>query len=144
MEGPTDISSGDGYSARYRPDISIMDGLPVVSYAANYNSNAWVSYESGETDIIQLHRYPIIKVHKQSSGLWGDYIIYNSTSLQDNPDIEGSSTTQSYLINYKLGNGQFKKVVKADGQQGYFCEPNTFTGTDSKLIKNSYTGSFRE
>ena len=55
MERPTDISSGDGYSARYRPDISIMDGLPVVSYAANYNSNAWVSYESGETDIIQLH-----------------------------------------------------------------------------------------
>ena len=86
--------------------------------------------------------YPIIKVHKQSSGLWGDYIIYNSTSLQDNPDIEGSSTTESYLINYKLGNGQFKKVVKVEGQQGYFCDPNTFTGTDSKLIKNSYTGSF--
>ena len=142
VELNNNISISDGYSARYRPDISLMDGLPVVSYAANYNSNAWVSYESGETDIINLHRYPIIKVHKSLSGDWGNYVIYNSTSLQDNPEREGSSTTQSYLINYKLGNGQFKKVVKVYGQPGYFCEPNTFTGTDSKLIRNSYTGSF--
>ncbi|MCB0728386.1 MAG: hypothetical protein KDD00_13045 [Ignavibacteriae bacterium] len=142
VELNNNISIGDGYSARYKPDISLMDGLPVVSYAANYNSNAWVSYEGGETDIINLQRYPINKKKKKLTGDWGDYIIYNSTSLQDNPDIEGSSTTQSYLINYSLGNGQFKKVVKVQNNPGYFCEPNTFTGTDSKLIKNSYTGSF--
>lgn len=142
VEGPTVISSGDGYASRSKPDISLMNGVPVVSYAANYNANMLVEYEGGGTDVITVNRYPIIKVQRIDATHWGSYVIYNSNRVQDNPDIEGSTDTKSYLLNYSSGSGQFKKVVSVFGQPGYFCEPNTFTGTDSKLIKNSYNGLY--
>ncbi len=138
----TNISSGDGYASRSKPDISLMNGVPVVSYAANYNANMLVEYEGGGTDVITVNRYPIIKVQRIDATHWGSYVIYNSNRVQDNPDIEGSNDTKSYLLNYSSGSGQFKKVVNVFGQPGYFCEPNTFTGTDSKLIKNSYNGLY--
>lgn len=141
-EVSTNISSGDGYTSRYKPDISLMNDVPVVSYAANYNANVLVEYEGGETDIIPINRYPIIKVQRCAFNDWGNYVIYNSNNVQDNPDIEGSTDTKSYLLNYSLGSGQFKKVVSVFGKQGYFCDPNIFTGTDSKLIKNSYSGLY--
>ena len=142
IEGPTNISSGDGYASRYKPDISLMNGIPVVSYSANYNAYAMIDYENGGTDIIQISRYPVIKVERKGINDWGDYIIYNSVNVQGNPDIEGSVNTKSYLINYSAGNGLFKKVVNVFDHPGYFCDPNTFSGTDSRLIKNSYTGYF--
>mgnify|MGYP001380024923 CR=1 FL=1 len=77
-----------------------MNGIPVVSYAANYNANIFVEYEEGGTDVIPIHRYPIIKVERRGINDWGNYVIYNSNSVQDNPDIEGSNDTKSFLINY--------------------------------------------
>jgi hypothetical protein len=142
LEGPVNISSGDGYTSRSKPDISLMNGVPVVSYAANYNANIFVEYEQGGTDIIPIHRYPIVKVQRVDADHWNNYVIYNSAAVQDNPDIEGSTDTKSYLINYSIGSGQFKKVVSVFEHPGYFCEPNIFNGTDSKLIKNSYSGLY--
>ncbi|HQY20202.1 MAG TPA: T9SS type A sorting domain-containing protein [Ignavibacteria bacterium] len=142
LEGPIDVSSGDGYSSRFKPDISLMNNVPVVSYAASFNANVYVEYEGGGSDLVPVSRYPIVKVQRINNTSWSNYVIYNSNSVQQTPDIEGSNSTLSYIINYSLGNGQFKKVVNVSDYPGYLCQPNTFSGTDSRLVKNSYSGHF--
>ncbi|MCB0728086.1 MAG: T9SS type A sorting domain-containing protein [Ignavibacteriae bacterium] len=142
-EGPKDVTTGDGgYPARLTPDISIMNGIPVITYAANYNAYRIVEFEDNSTSSFTVDRYPIVKVHRINANTWGNYVIYSSNYTQSNPDIEGSKNTRSYIINYNINNTQFKKVANVENYPGYFCSPNTYTGTDSRLVANSYNGSF--
>ncbi|MBK8981370.1 MAG: T9SS type A sorting domain-containing protein [Ignavibacteria bacterium] len=140
-EVQSNVSFGDGYSSRYTPDISIMGGVPVITYAASYYASRLVVFENDQTYYIPITRFPIVKVHRINSSTWSNFVIYNSNSVQSDPDIEGSKDTKSYLINYSLNNGQFKKVVNAYNYPGYFCQPSIFSGTDSRLISGSYSGS---
>lgn len=143
LEGPINISSGDGYSSRYSPDISLMDSIPVVTYSASYSATRLVQFENnGGTEEIPVTRFPIVKVQRINSNTWSNYVIYSSNSFQEKPDIEGSKDTKSYIINYSLGNELFKKVTNIENHPGYFCQPSVFNGTDSRLINNSYSGLF--
>jgi len=143
LEGPIDVATGDGgFSSRLTPDISLMNNVPVITYAANYNAWRLVEFEDNSTETIPVNRYPIVKVQRTGTNIWSNYVIYNSSNGQYNPDIEGSKSTYSYLLNYSLGNDQFKKVVSVYQNPGYICQPNIFSGTDSRLINNSYTGLY--
>lgn len=140
-EVQSNISRGDGYLSRFTPDISIMGGVPVISYAASYNATRLVEFEDHQ-DYIPVTRYPIVKVHRINSTTWSNFVVYTSNAIQTNPDIEGSQDKKSYIINYSLNNGHFKKVANVTGYPGYLCQPSIFTGTDSRLINNSYSGDF--
>jgi photosystem II stability/assembly factor-like uncharacterized protein len=141
-EGPTDVTTGDGgFPSRYTPDISLMGGIPVITYAASYDAWRTIQYEDQSTGSIQVSRYPIVKVQKTPNG-WNNFVIYNSGNNQSKPDIEGSTSTLSYILNYSLGNGSFKKIANISGHPGSMCQPNIFSGTDSRLVNNSFTGSF--
>ena len=141
-EGPTDVTTGDGgFPSRYTPDISLMGGIPVITYAASYDAWRTIEYEDQSTGSIQVSRHPIVKVQKTPTG-WSQFVIYNSGNNQSKPDIEGSTSTLSYILNYSLGNGSFKKIANISGHPGSMCQPNIFSGTDSRLVNNSFTGSF--
>lgn len=142
-EVKNNISSGDGYTSRYSPDISLMDTVPVVTYSASYYATRLVQFENnGGTEEIPVTRFPVVKVQRINANTWGNYVVYSSNNFQEKPDIEGSKTNLAYIINYSYGNGQFKKVAGVTGYPGYFCQPSIFTGTDSRLINNSYSGLF--
>jgi hypothetical protein len=69
-EGPTDVTTGDGgFPSRYTPDISLMGGIPVITYAASYDAWQTIQYEDQSTGSIQVYRYPIVKVQKNTYGL---------------------------------------------------------------------------
>lgn len=141
LEGPTVVSSGDGgFSSRLTPTISLMDNVPVIAYSANYNAWRTIQFEDNSTSTINVYRYPIVKVQRYGANNWGNYVIYNSGNIQSRPEIEGNRDTLSYILNYAQGEGIFKKVANIVGLGGFNVIPNTFTGTDARLIKNSFSG----
>lgn len=64
-EGPLEVSSGDGgFPSRFTPDISLMNNVPVITYAASYDAWRTIEYEDHTTGSIRVNRYPIVKVQK--------------------------------------------------------------------------------
>jgi photosystem II stability/assembly factor-like uncharacterized protein len=153
IDSNPNISEGDHglISQRYTPDISIMNNVPVVTYLGYYNSRRHVVYEEygpPEPETIALNYYPVIKVERNpDTGIWERRNIYNSNGFntQQNPNIEGSKTTKSYLLNFSINNNTHKQFVGVAGsngnyQAGYVVNPGIFYGTDAKLMRGSYEG----
>ncbi|MDZ4712772.1 MAG: hypothetical protein SGI89_10660 [bacterium] len=125
-------------------NAGVNSSIDFINESTGYFSTNDKVYKTvnGGTEEIPVTRYPIVKVQRINASNWGNYVVYSSNNIQSDPDIEGSKTNLAYLINYSQGNGQFKKVAGVNGYLGYFCQPSIFTGTDSRLINNSFSGSF--
>ena len=141
------ISGGDGnISFRYSPDISLRNGYPIITYQGQHQLTREYSIENPLTGVpapnsISLNMHPIIVRWANSNGWNGNIMTYNSDGIntQQNPDIEGCTTGNSYVLAYSKNHTQFKHVVKGDNLGNYYCNPNTFSGTDEKLVSGSYT-----
>lgn len=137
------IGAGDGFFARFWPDISVQNGLPVITYRGNFNENRIISMEE-ELDNYQtigISHHPINVKYKKSDGTWSSFLTYDGLSQQDNPNIEGSKNATGYLLTFKK-NGSHYQFVKIDGVSGYSCSPGVFQGEDAKLVRGSYIGQF--
>ncbi|MBS1514657.1 MAG: T9SS type A sorting domain-containing protein [Bacteroidetes bacterium] len=144
----TNISSGDGaITFRYSPDISLRNGLPVITYQGKYAIARAYNIDGAtglnQATVVNMNFYPIVVKYATSSTSWSSFIMYNSdgVSSQQNPNIEGCTNANAYMVNFSKNNNQFKHFVKGDNLNGYYCEPSTFTGTDVKLVRNSYTSA---
>jgi len=138
------ISSHDDQSFRYTPDITLRSGLPTITYQGMNDVTRVINYEgSTNSDNILLHYYPIFVKMRDANGDWLSYY-YNSNGFQtqENPDIEGSTDYDAFMINYSKANSTFYQFVKINGITGYSCSPGYFAGKDAKFIKGSYTGQF--
>ena len=146
------ISSGDGgWYSRNSVDISLRNGLPVISYAGRYDVERIINYESdasggGGDELYTLHYFPVRVIYKTTSSGndWASYV-YNSdgVSIQENTNVEGSRNSNAFLLNFSKNNSMFKQFVKIIGSGNYYCCPATFSGTDSKFIDGSY-GQFQQ
>uniref|UniRef100_UPI0023F52751 hypothetical protein n=1 Tax=Flavobacterium filum TaxID=370974 RepID=UPI0023F52751 len=56
LETEGNLGDGDGMRARFTPDITVQNGLPVVTYCGNYYDNRIVQYEdeTGSDNMISL------------------------------------------------------------------------------------------
>jgi hypothetical protein len=137
------VGTGDGYSARFWPDISVQNGLPVITYRGNYYEQRIISIGSEEDNFqtISLQHHPINVKYKKPNGTWSSFLTYDGLAQQDNPNIEGSKNAAGYLLTFKK-NGSNYQFVKIDGVSGYSCSPGVFPGEDAKLIRGSYLGQF--
>jgi hypothetical protein len=135
------IGAGDGQRARFCPDISVENGLPVITYSGNYYDNRIISTGSGETDYTTVSNlvHSVIVSFKKSNGTWSSYNVYRANTPLENPNVEGSKTAMAYLLSYKK-NGAYNQFVKIDGLSGYSCEPGVYNGTDAKIIRGGYVG----
>ena len=137
-----EVSNGDNQSLRNTPDITLRNGMPTISYQGKYDVNREVYYEgniSGPT--VPLHYYPIFVKMRDVNGDWLSYC-YNSNGFQtqENPDIEGSTDYDAFVVNYSKACSTFYQFVKIIGLPGYICSPGYFTGKDAKFVKGSYSG----
>jgi len=141
------VSQGDGaITQRFSPDISLRNGLPVITYQGKFTKNIIYNLDQQITvptlpPSTSQTFYPIVVRYATSTTAWSNFVMYNSdgTSTQQNPNIEGCTSANAYMLNFSKNNTQFKHLVKGDNLAGYVCEPSTFTGTDVKLVKGSYT-----
>lgn len=144
----TKISGGDGaITFRYSPDISLRNNLPVITYQGKYTIARAYELDGStglsQATIVNLNYYPIVVKYATSNTTWSNFIMYNSdgVSTQQNPNIEGCTNANAYMLNFSKSNTQFKHFVKGDNLQQYYCEPSTFTGADVKLVRGSYTSA---
>jgi hypothetical protein len=123
------------------PDISLRNGLPVVTFQSHYQAEELVQYEGEETQVITVDYYPICVRFKINEDDWSMIYVYNSNTEQTKPDIEGSRNANAYIVNIKKGSN-FIKYVKIDHETGFYCSPQEYSGLDSKLAKGSYSGTY--
>lgn len=137
------VSANYGESSRTAPDISLKNGKPVVTYRGVKSTQQWVKFEGGGDQMLNITSYPVYVRYKTGENTWGTIHIYNSNSneFQTKPDVEGSRDAEGYIISFLRGS-MFKKFVKLDNQTGYYCNPETYEGTDSKIAKGSYIGLY--
>lgn len=138
----TKISSGDGnITMRYTPDISLKNGLPIITYQGKYTAVRVKSMEDANANtstpsVSTVTFYPIVVRFLTSTG-WTGFINQSSGSnFQSEPNVEGCTTGDSYILNYKKSNVGYCQFT---GLQGYHCDPPLFEGTDAKLVRGSYT-----
>ncbi len=139
-----EVSSGDNQSLRNTPDITLRNGMPTISYQGRYDANREIYYEgsiNGPT--VPLHYYPIFIYMREANGEWISYY-YNSNGFQtqENPDIEGSTDYNAFVVNYSKASSTFFQFVKINNLPGYICTPGSFSGKDAKFVKGSYSGQF--
>jgi len=138
------LSNIDGQSECNTPDITLRNGMPTITYQGKYDANREVSYENNTNGpTVPLHYYPIFIKMRNSSGEWISYY-YNSNGFQtqENPDIEGSTNYDAFVINYSKAKSSFYQFVNISGFPRYYCNPGVFNGKDAKFIKGSYSGQF--
>ncbi|MDD5361726.1 MAG: T9SS type A sorting domain-containing protein [Ignavibacteria bacterium] len=138
------VSEGDLQSQRNTPDITLRNGLPAICYQGTRDMTREIIYDgTSETESMLLHYYPIKIRMRNADGGWTG-LDYNSNGIQtqENPDIEGSTNFDAFLINFSKANTTFYQFVKINSAlyNGFSCSPGSFTGKDAKLIKGSYSG----
>jgi len=137
----SEVSSGDGNTSRYTPDISIKNGQPIVTYqAVTPFTRVYAMDEFGgvpaEPHTVNLTMYPIV-VRCFNGSTWGNVFTQPSsgTITQSDPNIEGCTTGDSYVLSYRKGNSGYYQYT---GLANYHCDPPSFLGTDAKLVRGSY------
>jgi hypothetical protein len=135
----------DGMRARFTPDISVQNGLPVVTYCGNYYDNRIIHYEDetvGDNMISLLKHTTITRIKTTNNGAWSEYERFTGLNPQENPNVEGSKNALAYLLSFRK-NGSYFQYAKIYGlQQPYYCNPGSFSETDAKLVRGSYIGQF--
>lgn len=139
------LHQGDGaITFRYTPDISLRNGKPVITYQGKYTIARAYTIDGatglGNATVVNLNYYPIVVKYATGNTTWSNFIMYNSdgVSSQQNPNIEGCTGGNAYVLNFSKSNSMFKHFVKGDNLGGYYCEPSTFSGPDTKLVEGSY------
>ena len=139
------VHQGDGaITFRYTPDISLRNGKPVITYQGKYTIARAYTIDGatglGNTTVVNLNYYPIVVKYATGNTTWSNFIMYNSdgVSSQQNPNVEGCTGGNAYILNFSKSNTEFKHFVKGDNLNGYYCEPSTFSGPDIKLVEGSY------
>ncbi len=143
---PLEISAGDANTARHTPDISLRNGLPIVTYQGilpmtRVYSIEEVSSSPGltETHTVQFTQYPIMVTYlKPDLTGWSNPTAQPSsgTIVQSDPNIEGSATGNGYILSFRKGNLGYYQYSNL---QNYHCDPPAFLGTDAKLVRGSYS-----
>ncbi len=148
------VSNSDISRLRFSPEISLKNSSnnpsslnvqPVVGYQGQYEVRIAIQYESGPPIFVDGTYYPIYVRERLSNGTWSaSSIIYNSlNTAQAYPNVEGSKTMNSCMLNYKNGN-LYKQVVprwNGNSPNLYRCEPNSFPGADAKFIRGGLINS---
>jgi len=146
------VSNGDGCGSgaqRFSPDITVANYSnnpanpnmqPVVTYQAQYQINVITP----NNDAVMTTRYPIVVNERISNQNWSSaFILYNTTTPQQNPQIDGSKTDDSYLLNYfRSPSTYYQQATKWHGSfvSGDVCQPGSFSGIDAKLIRGELVG----
>lgn len=143
---PLEISVGDANTARHTPDISLRNGLPIVTYQGILPMTRVYSIEevgsspeSPQTHTVQFTQYPIMVTYlKPDLTGWSNPTAQPSsgTIVQSDPNIEGSTTGNGYILSFRKGNSGYYQYSNL---QNYHCDPPAFLGTDAKLVRGSYT-----
>lgn len=116
--------------------------MPTITYQGRNNVYRAINIEgSMGIENILLNYYPIYVYMRDANNVWTSFY-YNSNGFQtqENPDIEGSTNYNAFLVNFSKAYNTFYQFVKINGSNGYTCSPGSFTGKDAKLIKGSYIG----
>ncbi len=144
LETNENLGNLDGMRARFTPDISVQNGLPVVTYCGNYYDNRIIHYEDetiGDQMLTFLNHVTIV-LFKKANGTWSSQDRYKGLNPQENPNVEGSKNAMAYLLNFRK-NGSYFQFVKIDGlQEQYYCNPGSYPETDAKFVRGSYIGQF--
>jgi hypothetical protein len=141
------VSYNDYVVNRGQPDITLRDAgngsvnfnmQPVVTYKGQTPVKVIIPHGHEQPQEVDLTYYPIVVRERMASGNWapGNYQ-YNSSTIQQSPNIEGSKNRDSYIINFKRGSSTFfQKVVKWGGyfSTSYQCNPCSYYGTDAKFV----------
>jgi hypothetical protein len=142
------VSTVNFLQNRGEPDITLRNAS---NSSENYNMQPVVTYK-GQTPVrviiqngndqpqeINITYYPVIVRERLASGNWASgYSQYNSSTIQQSPNIEGSKNRDSYILNFKRGSSTFiQNVVKWEGFFGtnYRCNPCSFDGVDAKFVR---------
>ncbi len=145
VETIDNLGIGDGMRARFSPDISVQNGLPVVTYCGNYYDNRIIQYEDetvGDNMISLMKHSTITRFKTTNNGDWSEYERFTGLNPQENPNVEGSKNAMAYLLSFRK-NGSYFQYVKINGlQQPYYCNPGSYSETDAKFIRGSYIGQF--
>lgn len=134
----------DGMRARFTPDISVQNGLPVVTYSGNYYDNRIIHYEDetlGDNMLSMLNHTTITRFKTTNNGAWSEYERFTGLTPQENPNVEGSKNAMAYLLSFRK-NGSYFQYVKINGLSQYFCNPGSYSETDAKFVRGSYIGQF--
>jgi hypothetical protein len=152
------INDDEVQNYRFAPDITLRNASndpnspnmqPVVTYQGQYRTRIIIG--SGGTDNTDNQYtdgtyYPIIIRERNASGVWPPTIIqYNSLAHQQNPNIEGSKTRDSYIINYSQSNTTFyQKVPKWETHSPtpFHCYPEIYSGKDSKFVRGGLANQY--
>jgi photosystem II stability/assembly factor-like uncharacterized protein len=143
------ISNNNILTNRGEPDITLRDAgnggvnfniQPVITYRGQIPVQIIIqNQQTGLPEIINTNYYPIVVRERLASGNWaGGNIQYNSSTIQQSPNIEGSKNRNSYILNFKRGSSTFiQNVVKWEGFFGtnYRCNPCSFNGVDAKFVR---------
>jgi hypothetical protein len=142
------ISSNEIQRYRFTPDITLrnvsnnpnaVNMQPVVSYQGEYVSKVAIETQGDGFQYVNNTYYPIIIRERLANGSWApENLQYNSQIQQQNPNIEGSKTRNSYMVNYSQNNNTFyQRIPRWEGStsSGMFCDPGMFSGTDAKFVK---------
>lgn len=116
-EQELNISALDNQLLRNTPDITLRNGMPTITYQGRNTVYRAINIE-GQTGIqnIQLNYYPIYVYMRDANNVWSSYY-YNSNGFQtqENPDIEGSTNYNAFLVNFSKANNTFYQFVKING-----------------------------
>ena len=144
LETVENLGSLDGMRARFTPDISVQNGLPVVTYCGNYYDNRIIQYEDETVsdNMMSLLNHTTITLFKTTNnGAWSEYVRFTGLNPQENPNVEGSKNAMAYLLSFRK-NGSYFQYVKINGLSQYYCTPESYSGTDAKFVRGSYIGQF--
>jgi len=134
----------DGMRARFTPDISVQNGLPVVTYCGNYYDNRIIHYEDetvSDNMISLLKHTTITRIKTTNNGAWSEYERFTGLNPQENPNVEGSKNAMAYLLSFRKNDSYFQ-FVKINGLSQYYCNPGSYSETDAKFVRGSYIGQF--
>lgn len=118
---------------------------PVITYQGRFDVRIMIDNEDGPPIELPGTYYPIYVKERLSGGGWSSSVIsYNSpvNTIQQTPNIEGAKHMNSCILNYtKIENGLNKNLQVVPrwnntAPNTFFCEPNTYIGTDAKIIKS--------
>lgn len=150
------VVSNDVSTSRFSPDISLRNYnnsndpynssmQPVVTYQGQYVAKIIIEQEFGPPQEILATYYPIQVKERNGSNGWGGYISYNYVNVpQQYPNIEGSKLKNSCVVDFSRGTITHRQVVlrwNGGKVNSWVCVPNTYNGTDAKLIKGSLVNS---
>jgi hypothetical protein len=145
LETEGNLGNGDGMRARFSPDISVQNGLPVVTYCGNYYDNRIIQYEDetvGDNMLSLTKHTTITRFKTTNNGAWSEYERFTGLNPQENPNVEGSKNAMAYLLSFRK-NGSYFQYVRINGlQQPYYCNPGSYPETDAKFVRGSYIGQF--